>query len=98
MNILIIEDELPAFNKLRKLVEEIAPSANILEHLDSIAAAESWFASNGMPDVVLMDIHLADGSAFDLVKRVKIESPVVFTTAYDEYAMRPLKLRVSNTC
>ena len=91
MNILIIEDELPAFNKLRKLVEEIAPSANILEHLDSIAAAESWFASNGMPDVVLMDIHLADGSAFDLVKRVKIESPVVFTTAYDEYAMEAFK-------
>lgn len=91
MNILIIEDELPAYNKLKNLVLESVPSANILEHLDSIAASEAWFATNAMPDVVLMDIHLADGSAFDLIKRIKIDCPVIFTTAYDEYAMEAFK-------
>ncbi|MBL7718028.1 MAG: response regulator transcription factor [Flavipsychrobacter sp.] len=91
MRILIVEDELPAFNKLSKLVLESIPGAQIAGHIDSIAAAREWFAGNAMPDVVLMDIHLADGSAFDLVKLVKIECPVIYTTAYDEYAMEAFK-------
>jgi DNA-binding LytR/AlgR family response regulator len=91
MNILIIEDEIPAFNKLSKLVLEAIPEAEIIGHLDSISAAQSWFANHPMPDVVLMDIHLADGSAFDLVKLVDIECPIIFTTAYDEYAMEAFK-------
>jgi DNA-binding LytR/AlgR family response regulator len=91
MNILIIEDELPAYNKLKKLVEEVVQDAHVLEQLDSISSAEAWFEANSMPAVVLMDIHLADGSAFDLVKRVTIECPVIFATAYDEYAMEAFK-------
>jgi DNA-binding LytR/AlgR family response regulator len=91
MNILIIEDELPAFNKLSKLVLESIADAQIVGHLDSIAGARLWFEEHPMPHVVLMDIHLADGSAFDLVKLVNIECPIIFTTAYDEYAMEAFK-------
>ena len=91
MNILIIEDELPAYKRLSKLLQEILPGAKIVAHLDSILAARDWFAANSCPDLVFMDIHLADGSAFDLVKQVKIDCPIVFTTAYDQYAMEAFK-------
>ena len=91
MNILIIEDELPAYKRLSKLLQEILPGAKIVAHLDSILAAKDWFAANSCPDLVFMDIHLADGSAFDLVKQVKIDCPIVFTTAYDQYAMEAFK-------
>jgi DNA-binding LytR/AlgR family response regulator len=91
MNIVIIEDELPAYNRLHKLVEETIPAANIVAHLDSVTASKEWLATNKMPDVMFMDIHLADGSAFDLLKMVKIDCPIVFTTAYDQYAMEAFK-------
>jgi two-component system LytT family response regulator len=91
MNILIVEDELLAFNKLSKLVMENIPGAVIIAHLDSISSAQSWFSQNPMPHAVLMDINLADGSAFDLLKLVKIDCPVIFTTAYDEYAIEAFK-------
>ena len=91
MNILIVEDELLAYNKLSKLVLENIPGAEIIAHLDSINSAQTWFSQNLMPDVVLMDINLADGSAFDLIKLVKIDCPVIFTTAYDEYAIEAFK-------
>ena len=91
MNIVIIEDEMPAYNKLSKLIQETVVDANIMAHLDSINAAKQWFEAHEQPDVVFMDIHLADGSAFDLVKLVKIDCPVIYTTAYDQYAMEAFK-------
>ena len=91
MNIVIIEDELPAFKRLSKLVQEVIPQANIVGHLDSIKGSKEWFEKNPLPDVLFMDIHLADGSAFDLMKQVQIECPIIFTTAYDEYAMEAFK-------
>lgn len=91
MNIVIIEDELPAYNRLHKLIQETIPAANIEAHLDSVTAAKDWFTNNKMPDVAFMDIHLADGSAFDLLKLVKIDCPIIFTTAYDQYAMEAFK-------
>jgi DNA-binding LytR/AlgR family response regulator len=91
MNIVIIEDELPAYKRLSKLVEEVIPAGKIIAHMDSIQTAEEWFAENTCPDLVFMDIHLADGSAFDLLKKVKIDCPIVFTTAYDQYAMEAFK-------
>lgn len=91
MNIVIIEDELPAYNRLHKLIGETIPNANIMAHHDSVTSAATWFAQNRMPDVVFMDIHLADGSAFDLLKLVKLDCPIVFTTAYDQYAMEAFK-------
>lgn len=91
MNIIIIEDEQPAFKRLHKLVEETIPAANLLAHLDSIAMSKQWFEANPSPDLVFMDIQLADGSAFDLLKLVKIDAPVIFTTAFDQYAMDAFK-------
>jgi two-component system LytT family response regulator len=91
MNIVIIEDELPAFKRLSKLISEVVPGANILAHLDSIKSSKKWFEANTCPDIVFMDIHLADGSAFDLQKQVKVECPVIYTTAYDQYAMEAFK-------
>lgn len=91
MNILIVEDELPAYKRLSKLVNEIMPGARIIGHVDSIQQYKEWLTENNKPDVVFMDIHLADGSAFDLLKQVKIDCPIIFTTAYDQYAMDAFK-------
>lgn len=91
MNIVIIEDELPAFKRLKKLILEVIPHAVIVAHLDTIQASKEWFGTNTYPDLVFMDVHLADGSAFDLLKMVHIECPVVFTTAFDQYAMEAFR-------
>ena len=91
MNIVIIEDEAPAYKRLSKLIEEVIPGANIIAHHDSIQSAKEWFESHPAADLVFMDIQLADGSAFDLMKLVKIGSPVIFTTAYDQYAIDAFK-------
>lgn len=91
MNIVIIEDEQPAYKRLSKLLEETVTGANIIAHHDSVQSARNWFEQNADPDVVFMDIHLADGSAFDLLKLVKINAPIIFTTAYDQYAMDAFK-------
>lgn len=91
MNVVIIEDELPAYKRLVKLVEETLPGATVAAHLDSVADAKSWFEKNKSPDILFMDIHLADGSAFDLLKDVKVEAPIIFTTAYDQYAIDAFK-------
>ncbi|OJW77791.1 MAG: DNA-binding response regulator [Bacteroidetes bacterium 46-16] len=91
MNIVIIEDELPAFKRLSKLIMETFPAANIVAHLDSVRSAGDWFGMNAAPDLVFLDIHLADGSGLDLLKEVRIECPVIFTTAYDNYAIEAFK-------
>ena len=91
MRIVIIEDEQPAFNRLQKLVNECIPDAEVIAHLDSIAGCKKWFAENDMPDIVFLDIHLADGSAFDMLEQIKITAPIIFTTAYDQYAVDAFK-------
>ncbi len=91
MNIVIIEDEMPAYKRLLKLITETVPTARVLAHHDSVAASQSWFLNNPSPDVVFMDIHLSDGSAFDLLNNTTIDAPVIFTTAYDEYAIDAFK-------
>jgi DNA-binding LytR/AlgR family response regulator len=91
MNIVILEDEQPAYKRFSKLVEETIPEATIVAHHESVQEAKTWFEENPMPDVVFMDIHLADGSAFDLLKLVKIDAPIIFTTAYDQYAIEAFK-------
>lgn len=91
MNIVILEDEQPALKRLTKLLAETIPDAHIVAHHDSVAAAADWFEGNDAPDMVMMDIHLADGSAFDLLNKVQIKAPIVFTTAFDEYAIEAFK-------
>ncbi len=91
MNILIIEDEKPAYNRLQKLLKELLPEAQIIAQLDSIQQAREWFARPTETDIVFLDIHLADGNAFDLMKSVTINAPIIFTTAYDHYTLEAFK-------
>ncbi|MDN5201373.1 LytTR family DNA-binding domain-containing protein [Fulvivirgaceae bacterium BMA10] len=90
--VLIIEDEAAASRRLEKLILEIAPNFTILGCLDSIQDAISWLRSNPSPDLLFMDIHLADGSSFDIFNATKITCPVIFTTAYDQYAIQAFKV------
>lgn len=92
MNVLIVEDELPAYNRLEKMLRELLPDVNILAHMDSISGTQKWFQENPVPEIVFMDIHLADGSAFDLLEEIDIKAPIIFTTAYDEHAIDAFKV------
>lgn len=92
MNILIIEDEDAAARRLQKLLTEIIPSFKVLEVLSSIESSVEWLEEHPSPDLILMDIHLADGSSFDIFDKVSITAPVIFVTAYDEYALKAFKV------
>jgi len=92
LKVVIIEDELPAYKRLCKLLQEVTNSKiEVLAHLDSIEASLAWMENNSAPHVVFLDIHLADGSAFDLLKKIRPDCPIVFTTAYDQYALEAFK-------
>ncbi len=92
MNILLIEDERPAANRLRQLIQQILPNAEIMGNLDSISSAVEWFNSHPTPDLIFCDIQLADGLSFEIFDRVKINAPIIFTTAFDQYAIKAFKL------
>lgn len=92
MRILIVEDEAPAARRLQKLVGEIEPAASIVGHTESIEATSKWLNENEAPDLLLMDIQLADGISFEIFNRHEIPTPVIFTTAYDEFAIRAFKV------
>lgn len=92
MNLLIIEDEAAAARRLQSLIEKIAPQARILDVLDCVDTAVSWLDSHEAPDLIFMDIHLADGSSFEIFREVEVSSPVIFTTAYDQYAIQAFKV------
>ncbi len=92
MKILLIEDENAAARRLEKMIRELVPEAVILARLDSVESAILWWQDNPAPDLMLLDIHLADGASFELFEHVQIKCPVIFTTAYDEYALRAFKV------
>lgn len=91
MKILIIEDENAAARRLEKLIGEIAPEASILDRLDSVEAAVPWLKNNPQPDLIMLDIHLADGSSFEIFQHVDVTAPIIFTTAFDEHALQAFK-------
>lgn len=92
MKIFIIEDEQPAGERLKKMVLELIPDASIPEIPVSISSAVKWLKNNPAPDLILMDIHLADGPSFEIFKEVHVASPIIFVTAYDQYALDAFKL------
>lgn len=92
INILIIEDEEPAANRLKKMVTELEPDANVLENIVSINSAIEWFKQNPSPDLIFSDIQLSDGLSFDIFKNVEVQCPVIFITAYDQYAIDAFKV------
>jgi DNA-binding LytR/AlgR family response regulator len=92
MQILVIEDEKLASERLINLIKELEPSATILKSLESIRASVKWLNTNPKPDLILMDVQLADGLCFEIFEKTEIDAPVIFTTAYNEYALKAFKV------
>lgn len=84
----IIEDEKAALRNLKAVINEVSAGLEIIGETDSIVDTIEWFQTHPMPELVFMDIHLADGSAFEVFEHVEVKCPIIFTTAYDEYALR----------
>jgi two-component system, LytTR family, response regulator LytT len=91
-SVLIIEDEILTANRLEKLIFSLEPKYNICAKMSSIKSTLHWLQNNVSPDLIFMDIHLADGNSFELFKMIKITSSVVFTTAYDQYAIEAFRV------
>ncbi len=92
MKVLIIEDEQPAAQQLKKLLYKTDPSVSVIEILDSVESSVAWLKTFPSPDAVFMDIQIADGLSFDIFNHVNVSSPVVFTTAFDQYAIKAFKV------
>ncbi|UZO80335.1 LytTR family DNA-binding domain-containing protein [Aquimarina sp. ERC-38] len=90
MNVLIIEDEKPAARRLQRMLANLGISKTILLH--SVKESIEWFLNNEHPNLILLDIQLSDGLSFEIFDQVTINSAIIFTTAYDEYALRAFKL------
>ncbi len=92
MKILIVEDEELAVKKLQKTLSALGSDLDVVGTADSIATTVEWLQSNPTPDLILMDIELADGQSFEIFNLTEVKSPVIFTTSYDEYALKAFKV------
>lgn len=92
MNVLIVEDEVVAAQTLERFIKEIRNDFEIVAVLQTVEDSIEWFGNNPMPDVVFMDIHLADGSSFKIFDKINIDCPIIFTTAYNEYALQAFEV------
>lgn len=92
MNVLIIEDEESAFENLKRILLEIDPAINIVFWLQSVEQSINWFKTNDFPDLIFLDIQLSDDLSFKIFESVEVTSPIVFTTAFDEYAIKAFEL------
>ncbi|MBB6610802.1 response regulator transcription factor [Pontibacter sp. Tf4] len=92
MDVLIIEDEAAAAGRISKMLQQLDPTVRVLEVTDSIESTLGWLGKHPHPDLILSDIHLADGSSFEIFRQTIVEAPVIFTTAYDQYAIDAFKL------
>lgn len=92
MNILIIEDEESAFENLKRILLESNPSINIVSWLQSVEESINWFKANTAPDLIFLDIHLSDDLSFKIFESVTVTCPIIFTTAFDEYAIKAFEL------
>lgn len=91
MTVLILEDEYPAAERLQRLLALAAPTAQVLAVRDTVAGALAWLDSHPAPDLILSDIQLADGLSLDVFAQTLVRSPVIFTTAYDQYALQAFR-------
>ena len=92
MRVLIVEDETAAYENLCEMLHSIDSSITILANTESIQQTVRWLNENPQPDLIFMDIHLSDGSAFTIFEMMTIETPIIFTTAYDQYAIDAFKV------
>lgn len=89
--VLIVEDEKPNSDRLQRLLLSIRPNVEIVSVEDSISSTVNWLKNNEHPDIIFMDVRLSDGLSFEIFNKVEFNSPIIFTTAYDEYAVRAFK-------
>lgn len=92
MKAVIVEDEHIAAQNLQRMLTTLSPDVEVIAVLQSVEESIEWFMLHPVPDLVFMDIHLADGSSFSIFERVEICCPVIFTTAYDEYALKAFEV------
>lgn len=92
MDVLIIEDEILAAERMQMLVKNYDPTINIVGVLESVEEAVQWLSTKKHPDLMLVDIQLADGHSFEIFKKVNIQKPIIFTTAYNQYALDAFQL------
>src|SRR5690554_294098 len=92
MNVLIVEDETAAYESLVLILKEIDPNIMVLGNTESVSQTIQWMSEKTIPDLILMDIHLSDGSSFLIFEHIEVEVPIIFTTAYDEYAIEAFKV------
>ncbi len=92
MKLVLLEDEQPALRHLKRMIEEVAPQATVVAHFDSVEGAVAWFQSNTDYDLVISDIQLSDGLSLDIFRQVKMTKPIIFTTAFDQYAIEAFKV------
>lgn len=92
MKVLIVEDETAAYENLADILTEIDPQISVIGNTESISQTIHWLQTKAIPDLILMDIHLSDGSAFSIFDKIPVEIPIIFTTAYDEYAIDAFKV------
>jgi DNA-binding LytR/AlgR family response regulator len=92
MQVLIVEDEVAAARQLEKLVKRLRPGVLIMGVTDSIRETVQWLQNNPPPDLILMDVQLSDGSSFDIFRQIDVKAPIIFTTAYNEYAIKAFKV------
>ena len=90
MNVLIIEDEKPSARYLKRMLEK--QNVNVSQMLHSVEEAVNWFQNNEHPDLIFLDIQLSDGLSFEIFEAVDVKSAIIFTTAFDEYALQAFKL------
>ena len=92
MKTVIVEDEIVAAQKLQRLIAQVSGDIEVVAVLQSIEDSVEWFSENPAPDLVFMDIHLSDGSSFAIFEKITLRTPIIFTTAYDEYALKAFEV------
>lgn len=92
MKAFIVEDERLGLDRLIKLLREVDPQIEIIGYVETVKSAVWWLQNNPPPDIIFMDIELADGQCFEIFNQVRVDSPIIFTTSYDEYALQAFKV------
>ena len=92
LKILLIEDEEAAAERMKKMILRIEPDAVIVDSIVSVKTAVEFFKKNNQPDLIILDINLSDGSSFEIFSHVTVKTPIIFTTAYDEFALKAFRL------
>jgi two-component system, LytTR family, response regulator LytT len=92
MKVFIVEDERLGLDRLIKLLQEVDPDITVIGYVETVKSAIWWLENNPAPDIIFMDIELADGQCFEIFNKIEVKSPIIFTTSYDEYALRAFKV------